>query len=71
MWGVGVSHDRNNIAGAETFSLVEGNMCGTDTRGAVALPGARATSRTNGTYRNLGDLLLGRAALTVPVREEP
>lgn len=26
------------IAGAETFSSVEGDMCGGDKRGAVALP---------------------------------
>lgn len=28
VWGVGVSHDSDKIVGAETFSSVEGNMCG-------------------------------------------
>jgi hypothetical protein len=41
-WGVGLSHERSDIAGAECFySLV----CGTATRGAVALPRSKATSR--------------------------
>lgn len=59
------------IAGAETFSSVEGNMCGADKRGFVALPGSWATSRIKGTRRNLGDLLPGRAAFirTGPHRE--
>jgi hypothetical protein len=59
------------IAGAETFSSVEGNMCGTDKRGTVALPGSGATSRTKGTRRNLGDLLPGRGgdSRTGPHRE--
>ncbi len=68
MWGVGVSHDSDQIAGAETFSPVEGNMCGADKRGAVALSGSRATSRMKGTRQNLGDLLSGRAAIAAPVR---
>jgi hypothetical protein len=37
-WGVGLSHERSYIAGAECFYSLEGNMCGTATRGAVALP---------------------------------
>ena len=68
MRGVGVSHDNDKIAGAETFSSVEGNMCGAAMRGAVALPGSRATSRMKGTRRNLGDLLSGRMASATPVR---
>lgn len=68
MRGVGVSHDSDKIAGAETFSSVEGNMCGADKRGTVALPGSRATSRMKGTRRNLGDLLSGRVAFAMPVR---
>jgi hypothetical protein len=55
MWGVGMSHERHNIVGAETVGTVEGNMCGTVTRGADALPGSMATSRTKGSRRNLGD----------------
>jgi hypothetical protein len=68
MRGMGVSHDNDQIAGAETFSSVEGNMGGADTRGAVALPGSRAMPRMKGTRRNLGDLLSGRVALAAPVR---
>jgi hypothetical protein len=68
MWGMGVSHDNDQIAGAETFSSVEGNMCGADMRGAVALPGSGAMSRMKGTRRNLGDLLSGRVASATPVR---
>jgi len=55
MWGVGMSHERHNNVGAETIGIVEGNMCGTVTRGADALPGSMATSRTKGSHRNLGD----------------
>ena len=40
-WGVGLSHERSYIAGAESFYSLEGNMCGTAMRGAVALPGLR------------------------------
>lgn len=68
MWGVGVSHERLNAAGAETVWDVEGNMCGAVKRGSVALPGSRATSRMKGTCRNLGDLVSGRAASAAPVR---
>jgi hypothetical protein len=28
-WGVGLSHERSYIAGAESFYSLEGNMCGT------------------------------------------
>ena len=71
MWGVGVSHDIDKIAGAETFSSVEGNTCGAAMRGFVVLPGSGATSRMQGTRRNLGGLLSGRAASdrTGPHRE--
>ena len=63
VWGVGLSHEILEIAGAEAVATAEGNMCGADMRGAVALPGSKATSRTNGTRRNLGDLASDRAAL--------
>ncbi len=59
-WGVGLSHERLDIAGAEGFHSLEGNMCGTAMRGADALPGSKATSRAKGSYRNLGDLMSGR-----------
>jgi hypothetical protein len=39
--GVGLSHERSDIAGAESFYSLEGNMCGTAMRGAVTLPGRR------------------------------
>jgi hypothetical protein len=59
-WGVGLSHERSDIAGAEGFHSLEGNMCGTVMRGADALPGSKATSRAKGSYRNLGGLVSGR-----------
>jgi hypothetical protein len=61
--GVGLSHERNNVAGAEALVDVEGNMCGTATRGSAALPGSEATSRKNGPRRNLGDLTFTRSHL--------
>ena len=71
VWGVGMSHEIPEFAGAEAVTMAEGNMCGADMRGAVALPGSKATSRTKGTRRNLGDLASDRAAygLTGPRRE--
>ena len=59
-WGVGLSYERSDIAGAEGFHSLEGNMCGTAMRGADALPGSKATSRAKGSYRNLGGLGSGR-----------
>jgi hypothetical protein len=55
VWGVGLSHESDNNAGAEIVVMVEGNTCGTVMRGVVALPGSKATSRTKGSRRNLGD----------------
>ena len=73
-WGVGLSHERSDIAGAESFHSLEGNMCGTAMRGADALPGSKATSRAKGSHRKLGDLVSGRrcwvgAAYDGPHRE--
>jgi len=65
VWGVGLSHEILEIAGAEAVATAEGNMCGADMRGTVALPGSKATSRTNGTRRNLGDLTSPIPALAV------
>ena len=62
-WGVGLSHERSDIAGAESFHSLEGNMCGTVMRGADALPGSKATSRAKGSHRNLGGLVSGRQVL--------
>ena len=60
-WGVGLSHERSDIAGAEGFHSLEGNMCGTVMRGADALPGSKATSRAKGPHR--GGLGSGRQML--------
>ena len=59
-WGVGLSHERSDVAGAESFYSLEGNMCGTAMRGADALPGSKATSRAKGSHRKLGGLGSGR-----------
>jgi hypothetical protein len=59
-WSVGLSHERLDIAGAEGFHSLEGNMCGTATRGADALPGSKATLRAKGSHRDLGGLVSGR-----------
>src|SRR6478672_10906344 len=56
----GSRDERSDIAGAEGLYSLEGNMCGTATRGADALPGSKATSRAKGSYRNLGGLASGR-----------
>ena len=55
-----MSHERSDIAGAESFYSLEGNMCGTAMRGAVALPGSKAASRAKGSHRKLGGLVSGR-----------
>jgi hypothetical protein len=55
-----LSHERSYVAGAEGFHSLEGNMCGTVMRGAVALPGSKSTSRAKGSHRNLGGLGSGR-----------
>src|SRR5881398_2205227 len=70
-WGVGLSHERSDIAGAESLYSLEGNMCGTTMRGTVALPGSKATSRAKGSYRNLGDLISDPLAMCLngPCRE--
>jgi hypothetical protein len=65
-WGVGLSPERSDIAGAESFHSLEGNMCGTAMRGADALPGSKATSRAKGSHRNLGYLGSGRRRRVVP-----
>ena len=59
-WGVGLSLERLDIAGAEGFHSLEGNICGTAMRGVDALPGSRATSRAKGLRRNLGCLVADR-----------
>src|SRR5208282_6906791 len=66
VWGVGLSHEIFNIAGAEAVIDVEGNMCSAVMRGAVALPGSKATSRTKGSRRNLGALTPDHEAMRRP-----
>ena len=68
---MGLSHERSDIAGAESLYSLEGNMCGTVMRGADALPGSKATSRAKGSYRNLGGLISDPLALCLngPRRE--
>jgi hypothetical protein len=68
VWGVGLSHEILNVAGAEPVFFVEGHMCGAVMRGAVALPGSKATSRTKGSRRNLGDLTPGHRPCAILVR---
>jgi hypothetical protein len=48
------------VAEAEPVINVEGNMCGTAMRGAVAPPGSKATSRQKGMRRNLRGLRPGQ-----------
>ena len=43
---------------ATVLARADGNMCGTAMRGAVALPGSKATSRAKGSHRKLGGLRL-------------
>ena len=57
-----------DIAEAEAVENVEGNMCGTAMRGAVALPESQTPSRGTGARRNLGDLGPPAAATAVPGR---
>ena len=53
-----LSRERFNVADAEAVENVEGNMLRTVMRGATALPWSETPLRTNGTRRNLGDLIL-------------
>ena len=74
VWGVGLSPESLEIAGAEAVANAEGNMCGAAMRGADALPGLQAQSRTKGTRRNLGGLGFGPRLDTAGSRrkgEEP
>ena len=58
--GATLSLDIPDIAEAETFVFVKGNMCGPVKRRADALPGSKTASRAKGTRRNLGGLIFGR-----------
>jgi hypothetical protein len=61
-----LSHEILEVAGAEAVATAEGNMCGAATQGTVALPGSEATSRMNGSRRNLGDLTPPAVAKAIP-----
>ena len=63
-----MSRESSKVAEAEPVSNVEGNMCGTVMRGAVAPPWSKTPSREKGTRRNLGGLMPGRWATARPVR---
>jgi hypothetical protein len=69
-----LSRERLNLAEAETFVTVEGNMLRTVTRGATALPWSETPLRMNGTRRNLGGLIspnpLWRMRATTGSRED-
>ena len=67
-WGGILSCEMQNIAGAETLSDVEGNMCGVVMRDADAPPRSKTPSRANRRRRNLGGLMSGRAARPRAVR---
>jgi ABC-type uncharacterized transport system substrate-binding protein len=69
--GCGIEPRKIDIAGAESLYSLEGNMCGTAMRGAVALPGSKATSRAKGSHRNLGGLISDPLAMCLngPRRE--
>ena len=54
-----MSHERKNVAEAETLGTVEGNMCGIAMRDAVAPLGSKTTSRPRGARRNLRGLMSG------------
>jgi len=66
VWGVLSSRERTAVAEAETVGNVEGEMSGPVLRGAVALPWSKTTSRTNGSRRNLGDLVWPAVAAAIP-----
>ena len=70
VWGVGLSLENHELAGAETVATVEGNMCGAATRGTVALPWSKATSRAKGSRRNLGDLVSPEVTSALGPRQE-
>ncbi len=65
MWGVGVSHEMGNVAGAETVESVEGNTC------VLAMQEASSRrveghTRTKRSRWNLGDLVSPAIAIGGP-----
>src|SRR5438105_12228783 len=59
-WGVGLSHERSDIAGAEGFHSLEGNMCRSEEHTSELQPRAEPICRLQVEKRNLGDLVSGR-----------
>ena len=57
-----MSFESDKIAEAETFIIVEGNMCDAAMRGVDAPPESETTSRQKGMRRNLGGLMAGRSS---------
>ena len=43
VWGVGLSPENLEVAGAGAVAIAKGNMCGGAMRGADALPGSNTT----------------------------
>ena len=68
VWGVGLSHEMGMPQRRRLSPMVERNMNGAAMRGIVALPGSKATSRTEGSRRNLGGPASGRHLITSAVR---
>ena len=60
--------EKFNLAEADTFEDVEGNMLCTAMRGVTALPWSETPLRMKGKRRNLGDLTSPVAALAAPGR---
>src|SRR4029450_10857783 len=50
-WGVGLSHERSDIGGAEGCHSLEGNMCGTVLRGTSASEPGPAELRSRARVR--------------------
>jgi len=62
VWGVGLSHEIFNIAGAEPVINVEGNMCGAAVRGALlalsrALRVRRCCSANDNAFRDIDGVM--------------
>ena len=66
VWDGISSRESHKVAEGETVDNVEGNMDGTDMRGAGALPRFETPSRTKETRRNLGDHISPGAAKAAP-----
>ena len=68
VWGVGLNHEMGMPQGRRPFPKAERNMSDAATRGIATLPGSKATSRTEGSRRNLGGPAFGRQRARLAVR---